>query len=239
MKLKLWERLYDELSSQIKRGDWPNGARLPSENELSKEHVVSRNVVRAALKQLRKEGFIISKQGGGSIVTYRADTQNSITSIDSISDLVLCFEIRAALESEAAALASHRATAEDLERLREELDRMAHAIGNHSSHGRQDFLEADYRFHLQIVNCAHNPFFLDALRLLEEQIKFAMSLSRDLLERRAVDTDQLVFSEHSALVDAITKRNAEQSRTMARRHLAFARHRLLGDSTLFPKQELT
>lgn len=60
--------LYEKLLHRIENNTYPDGAKLPSENELCKEFGISRPTVRQALLRLESEGFIRKHQGKGSIV---------------------------------------------------------------------------------------------------------------------------------------------------------------------------
>ena len=60
--------LYELLRKHIIEGVYPEGSLLPSENELSGTHEVTRPTVRQALSRLANEGYIIKQQGKGSIV---------------------------------------------------------------------------------------------------------------------------------------------------------------------------
>lgn len=73
-----WQALYRSLRSDIDAGRLAAGARLPSENELSQRHGVSRNTVRRAFLALSQDGSIRSVNGSGSFVmptgvTYEID----------------------------------------------------------------------------------------------------------------------------------------------------------------------
>lgn len=53
---------------QIEAGDYPSGARLPSERELAQVFHMSRMTVRQALQLLAKDGFVTSHVGKGTYV---------------------------------------------------------------------------------------------------------------------------------------------------------------------------
>ncbi|MBV2367128.1 GntR family transcriptional regulator [Streptomonospora nanhaiensis] len=59
----LWESVYRDLRRQIDSGELPPGAPVPTELDLSKQHQVSRPVVRQALGQLQQDGLISRGQG--------------------------------------------------------------------------------------------------------------------------------------------------------------------------------
>jgi GntR family transcriptional regulator len=61
-------RIYDLLRSAIMHGEIPSGV-LPGETELMVSFSASRQVIRDALEQLRKEGLVQRLQGAGTLVT--------------------------------------------------------------------------------------------------------------------------------------------------------------------------
>jgi DNA-binding GntR family transcriptional regulator len=67
-ELPQYRKLYEILRKHILSGLYKEGNLLPSENELSATHRITRPTVRHALETLVKDGLIIKKQGKGSIV---------------------------------------------------------------------------------------------------------------------------------------------------------------------------
>jgi DNA-binding GntR family transcriptional regulator len=66
-----WERPLsdaDALREQLRSGEYPPGAQLPSERELIVRWGVSSRTIRVALDQLRTEGLVVSYQGRGVFV---------------------------------------------------------------------------------------------------------------------------------------------------------------------------
>ncbi|WP_245679372.1 GntR family transcriptional regulator [Actinomadura hibisca] len=61
-------RIADTLREQIRGGAQPPGSRLPTMAELSAAHGVSEIVVRQAIAQLRGEGLVETRRGGGTVV---------------------------------------------------------------------------------------------------------------------------------------------------------------------------
>lgn len=61
-------QLHAELKQQILTGKFAEGSLLPSENQLSQAHQMTRSMVRQALNELEKDGLIRKQQGKGSIV---------------------------------------------------------------------------------------------------------------------------------------------------------------------------
>ncbi len=63
-----YRQLYEKLRKLIEEGTYRKGDLLPSENELCAAHNLTRPTVRNALDMLVNDGFIIRRQGKGSIV---------------------------------------------------------------------------------------------------------------------------------------------------------------------------
>ena len=92
---------------RIQRGQFPGDGKLPSEKELSQSFGVSRPIVREALRRLREEGLIQSRQGAGSFVVGAEEPQpprpaNGGQGIQTISDVRRIYQFRIALEGEVA-----------------------------------------------------------------------------------------------------------------------------------------
>jgi len=66
-----YRELQQLLKSQIIKGIYKEGDLLPSENELSTAHGMTRATVRQALQKMERDGYIIKKKGKGSIVNLK------------------------------------------------------------------------------------------------------------------------------------------------------------------------
>lgn len=76
------------LKEQIVGGHYPIGARLPPERELGERFAVSRQTVRAALRLLREERLVTSRQGARTIVAPTRSSESFRLAANSIDDLV-------------------------------------------------------------------------------------------------------------------------------------------------------
>lgn len=61
-------QIADHIRAQIVRGDMAPGAEVPSERQLAAEWKVARPTVTKALDVLRREGYVESRQGSGTVV---------------------------------------------------------------------------------------------------------------------------------------------------------------------------
>ncbi len=81
-------------------GVYPVGSQLPSEDELRERFSISRFTVREALRRLREDNLVSSRQGAGTIVVPPRSSDVYVHDVMSINDL-LAFAIgtRFAIES--------------------------------------------------------------------------------------------------------------------------------------------
>src|SRR3546814_4707795 len=71
------DRIASELLRLLSSGELAPGERLPGERQLADMMGVSRVSVRAALQQLKAQGFVTAVQGGGTRITAAADQLDS------------------------------------------------------------------------------------------------------------------------------------------------------------------
>lgn len=70
----LYLQLRDILVEEIESGEWPPNSKIPSENELSTMHGLSRMTTRSVLSDLVKEGLLYRVQGKGTYVSEKIVT---------------------------------------------------------------------------------------------------------------------------------------------------------------------
>jgi DNA-binding GntR family transcriptional regulator len=162
---------------------------------------VGRTPVREALKRLEADRLVVSYPRRG---TFASDVR--------ISDLALIAEVRARLEPFAARCAAERrrpSAAEELARLREEVESQAPATRNPRA-----LVELDKRAHTAVYRAAENPF-------LEETLLRHFHLATRiwcLFLDRLPDLSEHV-EEHAALLSAVLDGDADQAEKLSRLHI--------------------
>lgn len=73
--LALYYQLKEEIKKNIFSGEWSEGSRIPSEQEICEIYGVSRITVRKAIEELQNEKYLVKKQGRGTFVQKKAIEQ--------------------------------------------------------------------------------------------------------------------------------------------------------------------
>ncbi|GLW97533.1 FCD domain-containing protein [Microtetraspora sp. NBRC 16547] len=206
----------DRLMTAIAIGDYLPGHRLPGERELATLLDVSRATIREAIGRLQAVGIVEIRRGrtGGAYVrtSWTEATAAAVrrTLVPRWPELEQLFDLRGLVEGMAARAAALRRTDKDLSAMRSALDAYAGASS------LREEQEADAAFHAAVVTAAGNP-----------QIN---ALTRDLLMRVSLgfptepygeddpETYRQALSEHRAMYEAISARDAERAGSIAERH---------------------
>jgi len=112
----LYRQLVQHLRSDIALGVFPVGSQLPTEEELAERFKVSRHTVREALRQLRADGLVASRQGfGTTVMPPPPSTPFNVHRVASIDELI-AYAIESRYEVDRTdVIASEEADANDLE----------------------------------------------------------------------------------------------------------------------------
>ena len=217
----LSDAVFDRMLRAIKSGAYGVDERLPTEHTLAAEFQVSRPVVRDALQRLRDQGLIYSRRGAGSFVRDHGLREPlGFGQMENLSDLQHCYDFRLTIEPEAAAMAALRRTDSALAEIRAALDLLRDAT-NRQAHR----VDADFMFHLAIAKASANPYFSTAMQALEEHIAVGMRFHGMSLRSTSNGLSH-VFTEHTAISDAIKGGDADGARQMMKTHLLGSRDRL-------------
>jgi len=198
------------LRQAITGGILQPGERL-MESQLAEELGVSRTPVREAIRKLELDGFVVMLPRRG---TYVADL-----SLKDIHDL---YEVRTALDSLAAELATERINEEELERL----ERLVVQISEYAEAGDVDKVaETDGLFHEIIYEASRNSRLIAVIHNNWDQANRYRYRSL-AYPGRLKDT----CDEHRRLVEAIAQRDAALAAQLAAKHIEKAEEILILDA---------
>ena len=230
-KRKIAEIVLEKIEEKFLHSQLEIGEKLPSERELAALFEVSRNSVREALQTLALKGVIEIRQGGGSFVKQSdADfIREELSGKVVVNENHLIFEmleVRRALEVEAASLAAQRATAEDLNKLRKSLEEMDVSIDKVKI-GAQ----ADFQFHMHIVEASHNSILIHLAQTLNQQLEKTVYTTR---QHRFVNPDRYeeTITEHKEIYIAIASGDSALAGSLMEAHITKVRKELSERSLL-------
>lgn len=195
------EALYDALRS----GQYGPGDRLPSEPALAAAYGVGRSAVREAIRELLTLDVVEIRHGKGTFVRelppgLQVPPASFHEALERKVALEL-LEVRLIMEPEVAALAAERASAQDVARLRRDVEGLRASLGR----GKPP---EDLGFHLDLVRAAHNA----ALLRISSPIIAFYERDEGMPSQRDVD-------EHTAVIEAIERGDPEGARRAMRAHL--------------------
>jgi GntR family transcriptional regulator, transcriptional repressor for pyruvate dehydrogenase complex len=215
-------RIAAEIGKQIAEGSIRPGQKLPTEHILASTFGVSRSVVREAIAQLRNEGLVETRQGVGAFATELETRQSIRIEAGHLGDRETfrsLFQVRFALETEAAGLAALHHSPEDIAKLDDALAQMTGA-----EKWTEQGIVADLAFHKVVATATHNDYFQQFVGFIAERIHIAINAARAaaILEEIVETT----IAEHVAVRDAIASSDPLAAKAAMRHHLEGAARRL-------------
>jgi GntR family transcriptional regulator, transcriptional repressor for pyruvate dehydrogenase complex len=209
---RLYEQVAERLRELIAVQGLRPGDRLMSERDLAARLGVSRTSVRQALTALEVVGLLDVRHGGGVFLAEPPENMLPSLAAEVARDHErgpAMMEVREAIETETARLASRRRNENDVLAMRGALDAMRLAIAE-----GQDPAVGDAAFHNAIVAAARNPL----LAHLWDELAAAIDMTRRAsLARPGRPANSL--SNHEAILAAIQRGDEEAASRAMRAHL--------------------
>jgi DNA-binding GntR family transcriptional regulator len=189
--------VYDQLRSEIARGELRPNERL-IEADLAQRLSVSRTPIRESIQRLAVDGLVVNRRRAWFV---REHSPVEITAL---------YEVREALEGQAARLAAARATPEERKAI---LALSRYEVGDEFEPG--PFVSANTLFHNTVAGAARNVALVDLL-----------AANRDFYFNRRISVAYteadiaLALDEHAALADAVVRGDCDAAETLTRQHIS-------------------
>jgi DNA-binding FadR family transcriptional regulator len=217
----MFEETVERLGTAIRAGILPAGSQLPSERMLAGQLGISRSTLRQAITALVQSGHLIALRGrsGGTFVTDRPPlAELDVKPLGTEAWAV--FDLRVAIEAGATLLAGERAHAEQLDRLDELVERMAHVAAMEDF---GDYRRADIRFHIGVAEAAESPRLVTAMTEVQSQMSDLITMIPHPPEVLAHSNDQ-----HRRLVRLLRQKEPLLAVQLMREHIEGTEHILAG-----------
>ena len=172
---RLADEIVDQVEELIVKSELRVGDPLPPERDLARQLQVSRNALREAIGMLAQKGLVEVRPGTGSYVAqptaaFIGDSLHFLLRLNA-NVLIDLMEARVVIESETAALAAQKATADALQGVKAALDEMDTHLAQ-----PDEYTEADLTFHTELAQAAGNQvlllFLLSLRAALRENIRY-------------------------------------------------------------------
>lgn len=210
-RIKLYQRLAQQIEQSIRAGQFGPGTRLPAERDLAEKFKVSRPTVREAMIALEIRGLVEVRHGSGVYVSGDLPADRLPAELD-----VGAFELieaRLMFEGEAAALAASVMTVAELAQVGEILQRME-SVDPASA----EELALDRQFHMAIAEGTQSSLVAQTIEHLWD-LRERSPLCRHMFEQARRLGINPRPSEHHRIYDALRARAPEEARLAMRTHL--------------------
>lgn len=199
----------NQLGHDIISGRYPPGSVLPNESDICETFAVGRSAVREAVKMLTAKGLVDSRPRRGTQVLPAAgwnffDREVLLWLRESNPDPLVIIELlqlRLGVEPQAARLAAHSASEDQIAAMKKAHDRMLAA-----AEGKVDPVVADGDFHAAIIVATNNRFFQPFGPLIRTALTITAPTTNAIFGHSVGD-----IVAHEAVLDAITARSSSEA----------------------------
>ena len=205
----------EKIKAMIVSGTLRAGDRLPKEADLAAELGLSRSSLREAVKALSLVNILDVRQGDGTYVTSLEPTLllealSFIVDFHRDATVLELLQVRRILEPAATAIATVRATDDEIEDLRKLLDSLG------PDPAVEDLVANDLEFHRRIAVSSGNS----VLSSLVESMSAPTTRARVWRGLTQAGVGARTVAEHRAILDAMASRDPEAARSWATVHIA-------------------
>lgn len=191
--------VYEDLKSKIEKGIYSPAESLP-EVELSTEYGVSRNTIKKVLLMLARDGLVsIERNKSAKVRSY------------SMKEVLDFLELRSDLEGFIARKAVPAISGEQIERMERTLAEMK---GHFERHELLPYSQRNQQFHQILYDACPNRTAVEVTVNLKSQMS-KYNTKTILIPGR----DAQSFAEHSAILEAVKRRDAEAAGSLVSRHI--------------------
>lgn len=213
------EMVYQQLMERISSGEWKDGDKIPSENELCESMQVGRNTVRQAIQKLSALGIVEARQGEGTFVK-KIDTGFYVNIlIPSVflgeQDQIKLFEFEKCIQNGAVVVACNRASDEELKNLGERLEKMR------TAQTARIFNETDIDFHVYLAEITHNEMLHKSMQIVKSML---MSGLESIVDVYGMNSSIMA---HEQILNALLTRDGAAAYECMNKHMDDIQKKLL------------
>ncbi len=211
-KKKIYETISEQIEQLIISGEWKEGTRIPTEDDLASVFNVGRGSIREAITSLQMSGILVSSPGLGTYVADNAivciNNSHLAEMLNDQENLNELIEARYILEPELAALAAIHATPKDIKNLQKLVDQMS------QGKDKEEMANYGHLFHIAISEICGNIILVNLYKSITEPIR--------KMRRAGFLTYELYQNDipvHQSILDAIAAGDPILAEERMREHL--------------------
>jgi GntR family transcriptional repressor for pyruvate dehydrogenase complex len=215
------KKLIDSILFEIKKGNWKQDNKLPSERKLAEMFGVTRTLMSEAICALEAIGAITVREREGIFINH--DEQyifnNGFTNIrlwpkDTLLNIM---EVRLIIEAPSARLAAERRTDRDIEKLEECIENL-----DEKKQKKEELTEEgafwDFLFHETIIFSAHNELLSRLYESISELTrKYTMAIRNYVFV--SPEFSRQSYDEHFNIFQAIKEQKSDLAANWIEKHL--------------------
>lgn len=225
VSLRKSELVVEQIVSEISKGVYGPGDKLPSEEKLAREIGVSRSSVREAITVLRFQGIVETRHGEGSVVkNVQRLTEGLSNSLVVLHEETLnafdIFIVRECVEPALVVLTVETATEEQISSMENHLQSMRLAAAGKNLN---ECFSGNAGFHFSIIEATNNDVAIAMLGSVYEVMK--IGYKEDRLWRKIINeyhcseqNCQQCLLDHKAILTAIKARDPSLARKCYMQH---------------------
>lgn len=210
------DQVFEQLKQKVIEGEWAQGHKLPSENDLAENFQVSRVTIRHAIHKLVALGLAETKLGEGTFIRELNPgiMMQAMIPVAYLSprDTMEVLDFRYILEIETTGMAVERCTQEDIGLLEQQLQVMLGAKGDYWA-----FSDADLDFHMLIARITRNSLIIETYSILRDILEVCMKKTVSSLGV------EIGIPYHRSIIEAFKNHNPKQAKDVMRNHMASTR----------------
>lgn len=202
------------IKKNIQNGKWQVGEKISSENEVCKELGVSRVSVRNTLQQFIALGILKSVHGKGTFLisndlsVFKAPDTIEEKTAESIENMKNILDFRCIVEPEVCRRVAETASQDLISEMERLLKVMQNSIGK-----KEEFVDADLNFHLEICRACDNPIVLSMMmNIFNTRLELGYSIN-------LVSGYYGGLYYHGLLLDAFKKHDGKKAKALMLEHL--------------------
>lgn len=202
-----------EIKNRILKGKLKPGDKLPTEQELVDEFVVSRTVIREAIKMLEAVGLVKIIRGSGTYITLNPTSSFIQTLTLAIlykhSNKEQIYELRKFIEIGALESVIEKYEKKDIYEMEKSIENMKSLVGIDDSDfvNHVDAARFDLMFHRAYIEATHNPLLISLVDGMWETLFF--SIESSITKKKDLER---TIKNHLAILKSIEKRDIGKSR---------------------------